>query len=58
MSVDDDDLRAAVAAGVITEAQAGSIARLSDERQCYREARAQIDEPFELSTGFHEIFIR
>lgn len=57
MSVDDDDLRAAVAAGVITEAQAASIARLSDERQGYREARAQIDEPFELFKGFNEIFI-
>lgn len=57
MSVNDDDLRAAVAAGVITEAQAASIARLSDERQGYREARAQIDEPFELFKGFNEIFI-
>lgn len=57
MSVNDEDLRAAVAAGVITEAQAATIARLADERQGYREARAQIDEPFELFKGFNEIFI-
>jgi hypothetical protein len=57
MSVIDDDLRAAVAAGVISEAQAAFLARLADERQGYREARASLDEPFELFKGFNEIFI-
>ncbi|PLS22788.1 hypothetical protein [Neptunicoccus cionae] len=57
MSVTSDDLRAAVGAGVITEAQAATLAQLSDERQGYREARALVDEPFELFKGFNEIFI-
>ncbi len=57
MSIKNDDIRAAVAAGMINEAQAADIARLAEERQGYREARAEIDEPFELFKGFNEIFI-
>ena len=52
-----DDLRAAVAAGVVTEAQAASLASLADSRRGARESLAPGDEPFELFRGFNEIFI-
>lgn len=57
MTIENDDLRAAVSAGMISEAQAASITKLSDERRGYRAATAKIDEPFELFKGFNEIFI-
>ena len=57
MSITNDDLRAAVGAGLIDEQQAASITQLADERQGYREARSATDEPFELFKGFNEIFI-
>lgn len=52
-----DDLRAAVAAGILTEAQAASLASLADSRRGAREGLAAGDEPFELFRGFNEIFI-
>ncbi len=52
-----DDLRAAVSAGVLSEAQAASLASLADSRRGAREALAPGDEPFELFKGFNEIFI-
>ena len=52
-----DDLRAAVAAGIMTEAQAASLASLADARRGARENLAAGDEPFELFKGFNEIFI-
>ena len=52
-----DDLRAAVAAGMLTEAQAASLRSLSDSRRGARENLALGDEPFELFKGFNEIFI-
>lgn len=52
-----DDLRAAVGAGVLSEAQAASLAALSDSRRGAREDLAAGDEPFELFRGFNEIFI-
>lgn len=55
--IDRDDLRAAVAAGVLTEAQAARLASLSDARRGAREDLAIGDEPFELFKGFNEIFI-
>lgn len=57
MSVNRDDIRAAVAAGTITEAQAASILALSDSRRGARENIEGLDEPFELFKGFNEIFI-
>lgn len=57
MSLDRDDLRAAVAAGMITEAQAASVLALSQERQGIRTRLDGRDEPFELFKGFNEIFI-
>jgi hypothetical protein len=52
-----DDLRAAVAAGIVTEAQAATLASLADSRRGARENLDPGDEPFELFKGFNEIFI-
>jgi len=40
--IDRDDLRAAVAAGVLNEAQAASLASLADSRRGAREALAPV----------------
>ncbi len=52
-----DDLRAAVAAGLLSEAQAASLTALAHSRRSAREGLAPGDEPFELFKGFNEIFI-
>ncbi|MEL6532452.1 MAG: hypothetical protein AAFQ06_05365 [Pseudomonadota bacterium] len=56
-SLNRDDIRAAVASGVITEKQAAGIVMLSDARQGARQHISGLDEPFELFRGFNEIFI-
>jgi hypothetical protein len=55
--VSPDDLRAAVAAGIVTEAQAASLSALADMRAGRRGALPAEDEPFEFFRGFSEIFI-
>lgn len=50
-----DDLRAAVASGVIDEAQAVSLQAQSDQRMGYRANMIGDDEPFALVKGFAEI---
>lgn len=55
--IDRDDLRAAVAAGIVSEAQAASLTTLSDARRAGRDATRARAEPFELFRGFNEIFI-
>lgn len=57
MVLDQDDIRASVAAGVITEAQAVQLVALSEERQGYRSTGTGLNEPFELFRGFNEIFV-
>lgn len=52
-----EDLRAAVAAGILTEAQAASVQALANARAGKRAALPQEDEPFEFFRGFSEIFI-
>ncbi|WP_088727505.1 hypothetical protein [Thioclava sp. IC9] len=52
-----DDLRAAVAAGHISEAQAASVMALASNRLAGRAALPAEDEPFELFKGFAEIFV-
>jgi hypothetical protein len=52
-----EDLRAAVAAGIVTEAQAASLAALANDRAGKRAALPSEDEPFEFFRGFSEIFI-
>ncbi len=52
-----EDLRAAVATGHLTEAQAAGLTALAQERAGRRAAMPKIDEPFELYRGFNEIFV-
>ncbi len=52
--LDATDLRAAVSAGVVSEAQAASLSALALSR---RGARAQGDEPFELFRGLNDVFV-
>ena len=52
-----EDLRAAVAAGILTEAQAASVQALANDRAGKRSALPAEDEPFEFFRGFSEIFI-
>lgn len=57
MDITKDDIRAAVASGLLTEAQAADLTSLAQTRQGYRENLTGLDEPFELFRGFNEIFI-
>lgn len=52
-----DDLRAAVAAGIVTEQQAARLVTLAQARAGTRAGLTGDDEPFELFKGFSEIFI-
>ena len=52
-----EDLRAAVAAGILTEAQAASLSALANDRAGKRATLPSEDEPFEFFRGFSEIFI-
>lgn len=52
-----EDLRAAVAAGILTEAQAASVTALAQSRAGQRAAMPAEDEPFEFFRGFSEIFV-
>jgi hypothetical protein len=56
-SLTRDDLRASVAAGILTEAQAASLLAIGEARQGQRAALSAEDEPFELFRGFAEIFV-
>ncbi|WP_400084636.1 hypothetical protein [Yoonia sp. R78084] len=55
--IERDDLRAAVASGLLSERQAADLISLSDSRRGARENLNPGDEPFELFKGFNEIFI-
>ena len=57
MSLDKDDIRAAVASNILTEPQAASLMALADRRRGTRENMDGLDEPFELFRGFNEVFI-
>ncbi|GHF35298.1 hypothetical protein [Seohaeicola zhoushanensis] len=52
-----DDIRAAVASGLLSERQAAALTALAHSRRGAREDLAAGDEPFELFRGFNEIFI-
>ncbi len=52
-----DDIRAAVAANVISEEQAARLMVFAESRQGYRAHMPDDDEPFELFKGFAEIFV-
>jgi hypothetical protein len=51
------DLRSAVAAGLLTEAQAASLRAMAQDRAGKRAAMPAEDEPFEFFKGFSEIFV-
>lgn len=51
------DLRAAVASGLMTEAQAAGLTALANDRAGRRAALPSEDEPFEFFRGFSEIFV-
>ena len=55
--IEQNDIRAAVSAGVLTEQQASGLIGLADKRRGARSDLARGDEPFELFKGFNEIFI-
>lgn len=55
--LDPAAIRAAVQAGILTEAQAAELKVLADERAGRRAAQAAEDEPFEFFRGFAEIFV-
>jgi len=57
MTITHDDLRAATAAGVVTEEQAARLSAMAHERAGRISRQASEDEPFELFPGFAEIFI-
>lgn len=52
-----DDIRAAVASGLLSERQAASLTALAHARSGARADLSAGDEPFELFRGFNEIFI-
>ena len=52
-----DDVRAAVAAGIVTESQAAALLALAQRRHGMRAHMAAEDEPFEFFRGFSEIFV-
>lgn len=56
-SLNREDVRAAVAAGVLTEAQAARLLTIGEARLGQRATMAAEDEPFELFRGFAEIFV-
>lgn len=51
------DIRAAVASGLMSEAQAAGLTALAHDRAGKRAAFSSEDEPFEFFRGFSEIFI-
>lgn len=57
ISLTEDDLRAATAAGIIDEAQAAHLITLTHQRAGRLAKGLPEDEPFELFRGFAEIFI-
>ena len=57
ITVEDTDIRAAVAAGYLTEAQAANLLGLAAARQTSAGGRRMDDEPFQLFRGFNEVFI-
>lgn len=57
ISVEDTDIRAAVAAGYMTEVQAANLLGLAAARQTSADGRQMADEPFQLFRGFNEVFI-
>ncbi len=57
MTLSHDDLRAAVARGIVTETQAAGLIALAEARRVAKAAVGPVEEPFVLFKGFNEIFV-
>jgi len=57
MSVTSEDLRAAVARGIVTEAQSAQLIALAEGRRVAKGNLSPVEEPFVLFKGFNEIFV-
>jgi hypothetical protein len=57
MTVTGEDLKAAVARGVVTEAQSAQLIALAAARRAAADGLAAVEEPFVLFKGFNEIFV-
>ncbi len=57
VSLEEDDIRAAVSAGILSESQAAGVLALAQRRCGVRQHMTPEDEPFEFFRGFAEIFV-
>jgi hypothetical protein len=57
MTITPEDLRAAVAQGLLSEEQSAQLIGLSEARRAARSGLSAIEEPFVLFKGFNEIFV-
>ncbi len=57
MTLTQEDLRAAVARGIVTEAQAAQLIALAATRTGARQGVQAAEEPFVLFKGFNEVFV-
>jgi hypothetical protein len=57
MNLSQDDLRAAVARGIVTEAQTAQLIAFAEARRQAKDAVTPVEEPFVLFKGFNEIFV-
>ena len=57
MSLSHDDLRAAVAKGIVTEAQTAQLIAFAEARRVAKDGVMPVEEPFVLFKGFNEIFV-
>ncbi|MBC7737112.1 MAG: hypothetical protein H7245_07800 [Candidatus Saccharibacteria bacterium] len=57
MMLTQDDLRAAVAKGILTEAQTADLIGFAEARRLAKAAVTPVEEPFVLFKGFNEIFV-
>ena len=57
MTVSNDDLKAAVQRGILSEAQVGQLLALAATRRTAKDGVAASEEPFVLFKGFNEVFV-
>ena len=57
MTITHEDLRAAVARGILTDAQSAQLIAMADGRRVAKDSVAAVEEPFVLFKGFNEIFV-
>lgn len=57
MMLTPDDLRAAVAKGIVTETQSAQLIAFTEARRMAQDTLTPVEEPFVLFKGFNEIFV-